>query len=78
MGEKIEWLPFICYVTGINRQGIITGASTHNQRIEHLWRDVHRSVTTLYYRLFYYLERQGLLNPMDEVHLFALHYVYLP
>ena len=57
---------------------MITGASTHNQCIERLWRDMHRSATILYYRLFYFMEHQGLLNPLNEHHLWALHYVYLP
>ena len=39
---------------------------------------MHRSVTTLYYRLFYFLEIQSLLDPLNEVHLFALSYIYLP
>ncbi len=64
--------------TGLNRRSVITGSSTHNQCIERLWRDMHRSVTTLYYRLFYFLEHQGLLDSLNEIHLFALHYVYLP
>ena len=28
--------------------------------------------------LFYYMENCGILDPANEVHLFALHYVYLP
>lgn len=39
---------------GIERNSVITGTSIHNQRIEHLWRDVHQSITILYYRLFYF------------------------
>lgn len=63
---------------GMGWGSIMTGRSTHNQRIERLWRDVHKCATQLYYRLFYHLEDRELLNPLNAIHLFALHYVYLP
>ena len=63
---------------GINRGSMIVGSSVHNQRVERLWRDLHRCVTQIYYRLFYFLEYEGILNPVNEYHLFALHYVFMP
>ena len=38
---------------------------------------MHRCVTQLYYRLFYFLEEKGVLDPMNELHSFALHHVFL-
>ena len=56
----------------------ITGRSVHNSRIERLWRDVFQGCTILYYNLFHYMENEALLDPDNSVHLFCLHYVYLP
>lgn len=56
--------------------GMITGRSTHNQRIERLWRDVFEGVLSYFYNLFYFMEDQGILDCLDRAHLQALHYTY--
>ena len=62
---------------GSDTTSVIMGRSVHNQRIECLWRDVFQGCTGLYYQLFHHLEGIGLLDPCNEIHLFALHFVYL-
>ena len=57
---------------------VLTGRSTHNERVERLWRDVTRCVSTTFIDTFNSLEAEGVLDPLNEVDMFCLHFVYIP
>ena len=60
-----------------NDSAVITGSSTHNERIEQLWRDVFRSVSSLFYDVFRMLDEDK-LNCLNEIDMFCLHFVFQP
>lgn len=77
-GENNDVCVMMNIFRGSERGSAIRGRSTHNQRVERLWGDMWRGLTNVYYNLFYFLESEGIVDIDNEMHLWALHYVYLP
>ena len=69
---------FMVYHRNMEPSCIITGSSTHNERIERLWCDVFRCVGQIFYSLLYGLEDDGFLDPLNDTDLFCVHLAILP
>lgn len=70
--ENIEVARLMIEQQGTNRDSHITGSSVHKQCIERLWQEVNRIVCRPYHNLFYYLEGENLLDPLDDMHIYCL------
>ena len=77
-GENIDVWRYMLAAHNNDQSCVITGSSTHNERVERLWRDVHRCIASMFSELFTELETAGMLDPLNDVDLYCLHYVFLP
>ena len=57
---------------------VLTGSSTHNERVERLWQDVNRCVCAPYPDMFHIFEAEGILDPLNKADMFCLHFIFLP
>ena len=77
-GENIEVWKYMIAAHNIDFSTIITGSSVHNERIERLWRDVNRCVCQQFSFTFKILEDNNRLDPLNEVDIYCLHYLFTP
>ena len=63
---------------GLNRGSILTGPSTHNTRVERMWKECGKSFIQLYSRVFTFLEKSDSLDLGNPFHLYSLQYVFIP
>ena len=77
-GENIDVWRYMLHYNDMQSSCVITGSSTHNERIERLWCDVFRCVAQIFYSLLYGLEDDGFLDPLNDTDLFSVHFAILP
>ena len=77
-GENIDIWQYMISEHNGDTSCVITDSSVHNERVERLWRDVHRCIASTFADLFHSLESEGYLDPLNEVDLFCLHHIFLP
>lgn len=76
--ENFKVAEFMLEQRGLGSGSIITGSSVHNCRIERSHRDVYSGVLCFFARTFAHLEDLRVLDPLNELHLFVLHYTFIP
>ena len=75
--ENIEVACEVLKKFGTSSKPFLTGLSVHNQRIERLWKDVLHYVLHYYIDLFYFMEANEILDPLNEVTVLALQLVFI-
>ena len=76
--ENVAVARAVLEIKGAETNPVLTGRLVHNQRIERLWVDLGTQVIHYFRDVFHHLESCCNLDPLNELHLFTLHFVFLP
>lgn len=77
-GENVGVWRYMIVTHSNDQSRVITGSSVHNERIERMWRDVHRCIASTYAETFRELESDNMLDPLNEADLYCAHYIFIP
>lgn len=76
MHTLLYWLTWsIWYLHATMIQHVVTRSSTHNVRIERLWRDVYQSATSNFIAVFSTLENKKVLDTIKKVDMYCIDYI---
>ena len=76
-GENIRVADYMILHRGVDTNAFITGSSTHNTRIERLWRDMRNHTIQAYIQLFRQFETEGMLLT-NLLHIYTLQFIFIP
>ena len=76
--ENVDAARFMLHKCNWKRKTMLVGLSVHNQRIERLWLDVKRLIVCRFKSIFCSMEENDLLDPLNDLHLYVLHLIFLP
>ena len=77
-GENIAVSDYMTWFRRENRGGFLTGPSVRNMRIETTMAQCGRVCGFFFSALFLFMEAESILDPNNDLDMFALHYVFLP
>eukprot|EP01084_Bolivina_argentea_P168860 292750_1 len=76
--ENTETWRVMLQQRGINTRAVLVGPSTRNTRIERLWLTLRVHKIDIWKRRFESMETHNGLDVTNSIHLWALHYIFIP
>lgn len=77
-GENIRLCRYMLRHRGLDRNSVLSGKSTQNQRIERYWRNVSKEVVKPMKNLFLDIEKEYNIDFDHPIAIYCLHYLFLP